>query len=270
MFSMMSISPQPGQPTGAILSPSIQNAGHSPCPRGIWIRASIRPNCHAPSPWVLRRAEVYALFPNGSRRASITRMPLATRAVSTRLVSNSRSPLPQPLPPVSRTHFVVSSAVPSNSSYHTSRHGPGVWGGAVVPPAGACWSARHASTGHNATRASASTRRAPASGSAARAINASLRSVAPRPPTSQPTIPGRGAVSEQDQSASPSRFDLLLVQVLEARCAAQNLVIQPAIDDAPPKAPLFPQLHRRNLSFLRPLVNGLRREPQVRRNLFNS
>src|ERR1035438_4980875 len=39
MFSMMSISPQVGQPTEEILSPSIQKAGHSPCPNGILIRS---------------------------------------------------------------------------------------------------------------------------------------------------------------------------------------------------------------------------------------
>src|SRR5207247_1201670 len=35
MFSMMSISPHVGQPAEGMLSPSSQNAGHSPCPRGI-------------------------------------------------------------------------------------------------------------------------------------------------------------------------------------------------------------------------------------------
>jgi hypothetical protein len=43
MFSMMSISPQAGQPTPETSLPSIQNAGHMPWPRGIWMRASTRP-----------------------------------------------------------------------------------------------------------------------------------------------------------------------------------------------------------------------------------
>src|SRR5439155_22502071 len=61
----------------------------------------------------------------------------------------------------------------------------------------------------------------------------------------------------------------LLLQVLETRCGAKNLLVQPAIDDALPKAPLLPQLGRRNPLLLRPLVDGLRCEPQVRRDLFN-
>lgn len=39
-FSMTSISPLAGQPTLPMSSPSIQNAGHMPCPRGTFIRAS--------------------------------------------------------------------------------------------------------------------------------------------------------------------------------------------------------------------------------------
>jgi hypothetical protein len=40
-FSMMSISPMVGQPPEPL--PSIQNAGHMPCPRGSFMRASKRP-----------------------------------------------------------------------------------------------------------------------------------------------------------------------------------------------------------------------------------
>src|SRR5580692_7721952 len=42
-FSMMSISPHFGQPAGEMSSPSIQNAGHIPCPSGILMRDSNRP-----------------------------------------------------------------------------------------------------------------------------------------------------------------------------------------------------------------------------------
>src|SRR5439155_1301460 len=56
---------------------------------------------------------------------------------------------------------------------------------------------------------------------------------------------------------------------IETRCGAKNLLVQPAIDDALPKAPLLPQLGRRNPLLLRPFVNGLRCEPEVRRDLFN-
>src|SRR5438034_2354521 len=55
-----------------------------------------------------------------------------------------------------------------------------------------------------------------------------------------------------------------LLQVLEARFAAQDLLVQPAIDDTLPKAPLFSQLRRGNPLFLCPLVDGLRRESQIR------
>jgi hypothetical protein len=40
MFSMMSISPQRGQPVVEQSAPSIQKAGQMPCPRGIRMRAS--------------------------------------------------------------------------------------------------------------------------------------------------------------------------------------------------------------------------------------
>ena len=42
-YSIMSISPQPGQPTWPMLLPSAQNAGQSPAPAGTLMRASIRP-----------------------------------------------------------------------------------------------------------------------------------------------------------------------------------------------------------------------------------
>src|SRR5438093_6099222 len=50
---------------------------------------------------------------------------------------------------------------------------------------------------------------------------------------------------------------------------AQDLVIQPPIDDALPKAPLLSQLRRRNPFLLCPLVDGLRRKPQVSRDLLD-
>src|SRR6187455_1757325 len=43
MCSMMSISPQPGHGTLPMLEPSIQNAGHRPCPFGPCMRPSMRP-----------------------------------------------------------------------------------------------------------------------------------------------------------------------------------------------------------------------------------
>src|SRR5216684_3533942 len=54
MFSIMSISPQSGQSTVPMLLPSIQKAGHIPCPRGILIRASKRPYFCSNNPRVLR------------------------------------------------------------------------------------------------------------------------------------------------------------------------------------------------------------------------
>ena len=63
MFSMMSISPLVGQPTEPMSSPSIQNAGHRPWPRGILIRDSIRPYCWVNLAEVSSRAEVYWQVP---------------------------------------------------------------------------------------------------------------------------------------------------------------------------------------------------------------
>ncbi len=58
-FSITSISPELGQPTEPMSVPSIQNAGHMPCPRGIFIRASTCPYCALNLPEVFIRAEVY-------------------------------------------------------------------------------------------------------------------------------------------------------------------------------------------------------------------
>jgi hypothetical protein len=70
-----------------MLVPSIQNAGHMPWPRGIWMRASKRPYCWAKVPAVSRRAEVYWHEPyqqpnpaGFSRRAVMTRCPLPSSA----------------------------------------------------------------------------------------------------------------------------------------------------------------------------------------------
>lgn len=62
-FSMMSISPELGQPTCPMSLPSIQKAGHMPCPRGTLSRASTRPYVVVNLPAVLRRAEVYSQRP---------------------------------------------------------------------------------------------------------------------------------------------------------------------------------------------------------------
>src|SRR5687768_2629575 len=82
MFSMMSISPLVGQPTLPMLLPSIQNAGHRPCPRGTRRRASNRPYACVNVADVSMRAEVYwhepyqHEKPDGfSRRAVMTRLP---------------------------------------------------------------------------------------------------------------------------------------------------------------------------------------------------
>jgi hypothetical protein len=80
---MMSISPHEGQPTVLMLLPSIQKAGQIPCPSGALMRAStqvLMPNDCLPC--VFMRAEVYALPPKFSRRASITNIPFAIRAFS--------------------------------------------------------------------------------------------------------------------------------------------------------------------------------------------
>src|SRR2546430_1604436 len=86
-FSITSISPLFGQPTEPMLSPSIQNAGHIPCPRGILMLASNRPYACVNRPLVSSRAEGYwqlpyqQPYPAGfSRRAVITRWPLPSSA----------------------------------------------------------------------------------------------------------------------------------------------------------------------------------------------
>lgn len=58
-FSMTSISPELGQPTCPMSSPSIQKAGHMPCPFGIFIRASTWPYAAENLPEVFSRADVY-------------------------------------------------------------------------------------------------------------------------------------------------------------------------------------------------------------------
>src|SRR6266481_6348616 len=74
-FSMMSISPDCGQPTVEILLPSIQNAGHNPVADGSFMRASMRPywKVAAEIPCVFRRAEVHV--PLAVLMALITRFP---------------------------------------------------------------------------------------------------------------------------------------------------------------------------------------------------
>ncbi len=62
-FSMMSISPESGQPTWPRSLPSIQNAGHMPWPRGTCMRASTCPYWAVNFPAVLSRAEVYSHRP---------------------------------------------------------------------------------------------------------------------------------------------------------------------------------------------------------------
>lgn len=82
MFSTTSISPQAGQPTAPMSSPSNNNAGHRAWPRGILLRASTWPCRAVKRPAVFGRAEVYSHLPyrqwwsaGFSRRASTTRRP---------------------------------------------------------------------------------------------------------------------------------------------------------------------------------------------------
>src|SRR5215472_9242505 len=74
-FSMMSISPDCGQPTEEMLLPSIQNAGQSPVANGSFMRASILPywKLAVGMPLVFRRAEVQV--PLAVLIALITRFP---------------------------------------------------------------------------------------------------------------------------------------------------------------------------------------------------
>ena len=58
MFSMMSISPQAGQPALPMSLPSIQNAGQMPWPYGTLMRASKRPYGCSNVPCVFSRADV--------------------------------------------------------------------------------------------------------------------------------------------------------------------------------------------------------------------
>src|SRR5256885_15118983 len=74
------------------------------------------------------------------------------------------------------------------------------------------------------------------------------------------------------RSGAAKRTDAILrvrFQVLEARFTAENLLVQPPVDDALPKAPLLSQLRRRNPLLLSPLVDGLWREPQIRGDLLD-
>ena len=73
-----------------MFAPSIQNAGQSPRPSGIWMRASKRPYCCENLPLVRRRALVYWHGPfDGNEQvyadapavvAVITRLPPSTTA----------------------------------------------------------------------------------------------------------------------------------------------------------------------------------------------
>ncbi len=74
---MRSISPQLGQPTEAMLPPSIQKAGQRPGPTGRRMLASMRPYWNSSRPWVFRRAEVQA--PDRVLTPRITRRPRPSR-----------------------------------------------------------------------------------------------------------------------------------------------------------------------------------------------
>src|SRR4051794_10413280 len=80
--SMMSISPQPGQPATGKLAPSSQKAGHNPCVPETLMRASTCPYVKVKPLAVLIRPDVYWHGPPGqldpavtSRRASMTSEP---------------------------------------------------------------------------------------------------------------------------------------------------------------------------------------------------
>src|SRR6266850_6848980 len=81
IFSITSISPHLGQPTLLISLPSIQNAGHIPCPEGILMRASNRPYACLKLPTVFMRAELYWHRPYQHRflRGRVSLMAVITR-----------------------------------------------------------------------------------------------------------------------------------------------------------------------------------------------
>src|SRR5437868_1428454 len=59
------------------------------------------------------------------------------------------------------------------------------------------------------------------------------------------------------------RLGIAVPQVAETGVVAQQLFVEPAVDDAAAEAPLLAELDRGNALLLGPLVDGLRLEPQV-------
>src|SRR5690349_3758400 len=64
-----------------------------------------------------------------------------------------------------------------------------------------------------------------------------------------------------------ARVGVAVLQVREARVLAEHLLVEPAVEHAAPEAPLLAQLHGGDAFFLRPLVDRLRLEAEVVRDL---
>ena len=150
--SMISTSPQAGQPSVSRLVPSIQNAGQKPETTGTCIRASTTPNVKLKRFSVESLAETMAPLPES--RALSTRAPFSIRAVL------ASGPMYVCISwfsggAFSKCHLVLSIAGPSNSSLQIKRprgraparacgcgcsgsgHGPG--SGCGGGGAGGCW-----------------------------------------------------------------------------------------------------------------------------------
>src|SRR3954452_7699650 len=156
-FSMMSISPHCGQPTLPMSEPSIQNAGHMPCPRGSFIRASMCPEDAVNLPEELSRADVYSqapyqqLFPLFSFLAVITRWPWpSSAALAVPSVYHCRSWV-FTLSPVSWTHFPPSTPLPAGPSKSSVKE--------ASTDAGAAWTCGAATKAPATSRAAGATSR---------------------------------------------------------------------------------------------------------------
>src|SRR5258706_10508229 len=80
LFSITSISPQPGQPTLVMLVPRNQSAGQKPVPAGKRPPPSNRPDFHLASPRVFLPAQGKLCPPNDSFRGTNGNNPPAVKA----------------------------------------------------------------------------------------------------------------------------------------------------------------------------------------------
>src|SRR5437773_495666 len=64
-------------------------------------------------------------------------------------------------------------------------------------------------------------------------------------------------------------LEALLFEMAEPGVVPENLLIQPRVDDAPAKTPLLAELDGRDPFLLRPAIDRLGSEPQVRRHILN-